>query len=181
MKKNHTLVLTLFAAALFISESAYAQYTPTPTTTPILIAGDCRNSSSNTELYGFCGAKDMILKKLGGLPAEIVKRRVFLQITQGSSSGEVKLYERKENNKFTVTKWKSEETFKLLPKIDKSVFENKGVNCVGEQVIALLRKELKKPTEVTQDVEVPSPAAAFSDSVQSTIGEPVRTTVWILC
>jgi hypothetical protein len=55
------------------------------------------------------------------------------------------------------------------------------VNCVGEQVIALLRKELKKPTEVTQDVEVPSPAAAFSDSVQSTIGEPVRTTVWILC
>ncbi len=89
--------------------------------------------------------------------------------------------ERKENNKFTVTKWKSEETFKLLPKIDKVIFENKGVNCVGEQVIAVLRKELKKPTEVTQDVEVSSPTAAFSDSVQSTIGEPVRTTVWILC
>jgi hypothetical protein len=180
MMKNHTLIFTVAAAGLLIGVSAYAQSTPTPTPTPIVM-WDCRSSSWNTELYGFCGGKAAMIEKIASLPVQLSQRRVFVQITQGSSSGEVKLYERKENNKFTVTKWKSEETFKLLPKIDKSVFENKGVNCVGEQVIALLRKELKKPTEVTQDVEVPSPAAAFSDSVQSTIGEPVRTTVWILC
>jgi hypothetical protein len=179
--KNHPSVLTVVAAALLGGASAYAQSTPTPTPTPIVMGWDCRNSSWNTELYGFCGGKAAMVEKIASLPVQLSQRRVFVQITQGSSSGEVKLYERKENNKFTVTKWKSEETFKLLPKIDKSVFENKGVNCVGEQVIALLRKELKKPTEVTQDVEVSSPAAAFSDSVQSTIGEPVRTTVWILC
>ena len=179
--KKHTLLLTVIVAAFLGGASVHAQSpSPSPSGSPI-IKWDCAASSQNTELYGFCGKKDSILEKVAGLPTEIVKRRVFIQITQGSSGGEVKLFERKENNKFTVTKWKSEETFKLLPKIDKAIFENKGVNCVGEQVIALLRKELKKPTEVTQDVEVPSPAAAFSDSVQSTIGEPVRTTVWILC
>jgi hypothetical protein len=181
MKKNHTLVLTVFAAALFISESAYAQYTPTPTTTPILIAGDCRNSSSNTELYGFCGAKDMILKKLGGLPAEIVKRRVFLQITQGSSSGEVKLYERQGNGKFTVTTWSKGETSALLGDVDKTMFDNKGVNCVGEQVTAVLHNKLGEGS-VTPDVDAPAnPAAAFSHSIKNASGDFVRTVMVILC
>ena len=179
--KKYDLIPTVVAAALLGGASVYAQSTPSPTITPIVIAGDCRNSGWNTELYGFCGGKAAMIEKIASLPVTLSSRRVFIQITQGSSSGEVKLYERKENNKFTVTKWKSEETFKLLPKIDKAIFENKGVNCVGEQVIGVLSKELKKPTEVTQDVAVPSPAAAFSDSVQNTIGEPVRTTVWILC
>ena len=119
-------------------------------------------------------------KRLPVLPTEIVKRRVFVQITQGSSGGEVKLFERKENNKFTVTRWKREDTFKLLPKIDTTVFKNKGLHCVGQQVIAELQQDLKKPAEVKQDVDVPSPEAAFKESVQSTDGESVKTTVWIL-
>jgi hypothetical protein len=142
---------------------------------------DCASSSQNTELYGFCGKKDSISEKVAGLPAEIVERRVFVQITQGSKSGEVKLFVRKENNKFTVTRWERKDTFELLPKIDTAVFENKGLHCVGEKVIGILKEKLKKPTEVQQDVPVPSPEAAFKESVQSTDGEPVRTTVWILC
>src|SRR6266513_760028 len=182
MMKNHTLILTVVAAGLLIGASAYAQSTPTPTSSPIVIAGDCRSSSWNTELYGFCGGKAAMIEKIASLPVQLSSRRVFVQITQGSSSGEVKLYERQGNNTFAVTKWKNAQTFKLLPKIDKAIFDNKGVNCVGEQVIAVLRKELGKPSEVTQDVEAPvSPAAAFSDSVQNATGEPIRTTVWILC
>lgn len=181
MMKNHTLILKVVAAGLLIGASAYAQSTPTPTPTPIIMGWDCRTSSWNTELYGFCGGKAAMIEKIASLPVQPSSRRVFVQITQGSSGGEVKLYERKENNKFTVTKWKSEKTLKLLPKIDNTVFENKGVKCVGEQVIGVLRKELKEPTEVKQDVDVPDSAAAFSESVENAIGEPVRTTMWFLC
>ena len=180
--KKHALLLTLIVAAFLGGASVHAQSpSPSPSGSPI-IKWDCASSSQNTELYGFCGKKDSILEKVAGLPAEIVKRRVFVQITQGSSGGEVKLFERKENNKFTVTRWKreGENTFKLLPKIDTAVFKNKGLHCVGEQVIAVLKKDLQKPTEVTE-LEVSSPEAAFKESVQSTDGEPVRTTVWILC
>lgn len=146
------------------------------------MGGDCKNSSWNTELYGFCGGKAAMIKRIEAIPVDLSKRRVFVQITQGSKSGEVKLFERKgNNNMFTLTKWKSEGTFKLLPKIDTTIFENKGVNCVGEKVIGVLKKELKKPTEDPQDVEVSSPAAAFSESVENAEDEPVRTTVWILC
>ena len=180
--KKHTLILTVIAAASLGGASAYAQSTPSPSPSGSPIMNwDCVQQSQNTELYGFCGKKDSILEKVAGLPTEIVKRRVFVQITQGSSGGEVKLFERKENNKFTVTRWKREDTFKLLPKIDTTVFKNKGLHCVGQQVIAELQQDLKKPAEVKQDVDVPSPEAAFKESVQSTDGESVKTTVWILC
>jgi len=179
--KKHALLLTLSVAAFLGGASVLAQSpSPSPSGSPI-IKWDCAASSQNTELYGFCGKKDSVAEKVAGLPTEIVQRRVFVQITQGSKGGEVKLFERKENNKFTVTTWKREKTFELLPKIDTAVFENKGLHCVGEKVITKLQQNLKKPTEVQQDVDVPSPEAAFKESVQTTDGEPVRTTVWILC
>ncbi len=181
--KKHTLILTVIAAASLSGASIYAQSpSPSPSGSPILM-WDCANSSQNTELYGFCGKKDSVAEKVAGLPTEIVNRRVFVQITQGSKGGEVKLFVRKDNNKFTVTRWERKDTFELLPKIDTAVFENKGLHCVGEKVITKLQQNLKKPTEVQQDVNIPSPEV-FKESVQSTDGtdgETVRTTVWILC
>jgi hypothetical protein len=142
---------------------------------------DCRQQSRNTELYGFCGAKDTMLEKLASLPAEIVKRRVFIQITQGSSSGEVKLYERQKEGTFTVTTWSTKQTSGLLGDVDKTMFDNKGVNCVGEQVTAVLRNKLGTGS-VTPDVAAPeTPAAAFSHSIKDTPGEFVRTVMVILC
>src|SRR5438093_4193400 len=179
--KNYTLILTTAAAAFFIGVAGYAQSTPTPTPTPISKGGDCKQSSWNTELYGFCGAKPAMIEKIASIPVNLSERRVFLQVTQGDSSGEVKLYERQKDGTFTVTEWSNGQTFKLLPKIDKAIFENKGVNCVGEQVTAVLRKELG-PGKVSQGVAAPeSPAAAFSHSVKNASGEFIRTTIVILC
>jgi len=174
---KYTIILTAAAAALFVGTSAYSQSTPTPTPTS---KGGCALARWNTELYGFCGAKPAMIEKLARLPVQLSERRVFIQITQGSSSGEVKLYERKDG-KFTVTKWSTGETFGLLADIDKAIFDNKGVNCVGAQVTDLLRKRLGdgKPAE---SVAPPvSPKAAFTHSVQDAPGEFVRTTIIILC
>ena len=143
--KNHTLILTVFTAALLVARQLMLnpRRLQQPLLSPIM-GRDCRNQSQNTELYGFCGAKAIMLEKMAGLPAEIVKRRVFLQITQGSSGGEVKLYERQRDGKFTVTTWSKRETSGVLSDVDKTMFDNKGVNCVGEQVTAVLRKKLGK-------------------------------------
>jgi hypothetical protein len=183
MMKNDTLVFTVIAAALLGSASAYAQSTPSPSPSISPMGRDCTQQSQNTELYGFCGAKASMLEKLAGLPAQLVERRVFVQITQGSSSGEVKLYERQQDGKFTVTTWSTAHTSALLADVDKTMFENKGVNCVGEQVTAVLRKKLgKEKAKVTPGVAAPeTPAAAFSHSIKEASGDFVRTVMIILC
>ncbi|HEX4653878.1 MAG TPA: hypothetical protein VH227_06490 [Candidatus Udaeobacter sp.] len=179
--KKYALIITVVAAALFGGASVHAQYSPSPLPSITPMGFDCRQQTRSTELYGFCGAKDTMVEKLGSLSAEIVKRRVFIQITQGGSSGEVKLYERQQDGKFTVTTWSKGETSALLGDIDKTMFDNKAVNCVGEQVTAVLRKKLGKGT-VTPDVAAPeTPAAAFSHSIKDTPGEFVRTVMIILC
>jgi hypothetical protein len=178
--KKYTLTATLITSALFIGTLGYPQSTPTPTTTPV--KGGCNLASWNTELYGFCGGKPAMIEKIARIPVDLSERRVFLQVTRGSSSGEVKLYERQQDGTFTVTKWSNGQTLELLPKIDKAIFDNKGVNCVGEQVTAVLRKELRKPTKVDTGVAAPaSPAAAFKHSIEEASGEFIETKVFILC
>jgi hypothetical protein len=180
--KNHTLILTVITAALLGGASAYAQSTPSPSPSGSPIMGrDCTNQSQNTELYGFCGAKAVTLEKIAGLPTEIVKRRVFIQITQGSSGGEVKLYERQKDDTFTVTTWSTPQTSGVLSDVDKTMFDNKGVNCVGEQVTVVLRKKLGKGNATLGVAAPETPAAAFSHSVKDAKGEFVRTVMVILC
>jgi hypothetical protein len=173
MKK---LIVTLIAAALLGGASAYAQY-PSPTPTPL----SCLNSSKNPELYSFYGDKDVIVHSLARIPAKLSERRVFLQVTQGDSGADVKLYEREKDGTYTVTEWKAKETSQLLMKIDKAIIANKGVNCVGEQVKAVLKKELGK-VEASPPAAAPeTPEAAFGHSVKEASGEFIKSTVIILC
>jgi len=179
--KKHTLIVTLIAAALLCSASAYD---PTPTPTP-RAGGGCLHASWNTELYGFCGAKPAMLEKIAHIPVKLSERRVFIQITQGSSSGEIKLYERQQDGKFTVTTSSIQETFGLFADIEKAILDNKGVNCVGEQVTDLLRKRLENENvtpNVTPNVAPPvSTTAAFKHSIDQAQGEFIETKVVILC
>ena len=179
--KNHILILTVVAAALLGGASVYAQSTPSPSSTISPTMGrDCTNQSQNTELYGFCGAKPAMIEKIARIPVKLSERRVFIQITQGSSGGEIKLYERKDG-KFTVTTWSIPETFGLLTDIDKAIFDNKAVNCVGEQVTDLLRKRLGNGNETSNVAPPVSPTAAFKHSIEQAQGEFIQTKVVILC
>lgn len=122
-----------------------------------------------------------MLEKLANLPVQLLERRVFIQITQGSSNGEVKMYERQQDGTFTVTNWTVAKTFGLLAEIDKAVFDNQGVNCTGEQVTAVLREKLGDG-KISKGVAAPvSPAAAFSHSVKDASGEFVSTEVLFFC
>src|SRR5205809_1999124 len=137
MKKN-ILILTLIAAALLGDASAYDPSPPAAGSPPPSVAGkplppppppppsggggtNCATSSWNPELYSFYGAKGTIVEKLGKIPAKLSERRVFVQVTQGDSSADVKLYEQQGNGTFTVTEWTTTQTSSLLADIDKAI------------------------------------------------------------
>jgi hypothetical protein len=176
--KKHALIVTLIAAASLGGASVYAQ---SPSPTPKVFS--CLLSSWSPELYSFYGAKDVIAEKLANIPAKLSERRVFLQVTQGDSRADVKLYERQKDGTFTVTEWASSSLLAdiLLADIDRAIVTNKGVNCVGEQVKAVLAKVLGEG-KVSKAVPAPaSPEAAFAHSVKEASGEFIKSTAIILC
>jgi hypothetical protein len=166
--RTHTLIFAITFAVVLSGASAHAQKS-------------CLNSSRNPELYSFYGDKDVIVESLARIPAKLSERRVFLQTTQGDSSADVRLYERQEDGTFTVTEWTTGQTTRLLADIDKAIIANKGVNCVGEQVKAILVKELKKGKVSTAVPAPASPEAAFGHPVKNASGGFIKTTIAILC
>ena len=115
------------------------------------------------------------------MPAKLSERRVFLQITQGDSGANVKLYERQKDNSFTVTEWSGKETSRLVCDIDKAIMANKGVNCVGEQIKAVIVKALHKGKVVESVANPETAAAAFTHSVKEAKGEFIKTTIILAC
>jgi hypothetical protein len=195
--KKHSVIITLIAAGLFGAASAapLPSNSPGPHDSQRPEAGNsekpeprtaaspgprCRYSSWNPEVYSFYGEKDVIVKKFATIPADLSDRRVFLQVTQGDSSADVKLYER-ENGTFTVTDWTTKKTSRLLTKIDEAIVANKGEHCVGEKVKLILRKDLGEG-KVSTGFAVPDSAEeAFANPVHQASGDFIKTILIILC
>jgi len=194
--KKHTLILSLIAAVSLGGAPAYAQGT-SPSATP----SACFLSSWSPEVHTFYGKKEVIEEKLGKILANLSERRVFLQVTQGESTSDVRLYERQKDGNFKVTEWISKQPShldasaikanpepvvdidSLLVEIDKSIVANKGVHCVGEQTKAILAKEFKElKGKESEGVSLSSsPMGAFAESVSKADGEFRKSTVVILC
>ena len=180
--KKHTLILIPIASVFLAGASVYSQSpTPSPSATISKYGGGCKNASWNPEVYSFYGAKDTIVQKLANISTQLSERRIFLQVTQGESSADVKLYERREDGTFTVTEWTPDQTSQLLTDIDQAIIANKGVNCVGEQVKSILANKLKGKKVVRATSAPASPEAAFAHSVNDASGKFIRTTITILC
>jgi hypothetical protein len=106
---------------------------------------------------------------------------MFLQVTQGKSSANVKFYEQEDSGKFTVTEWTPKQTAALLAKIDHAIVVNEGVDCVGKQVKDILHKELKEG-KTSNGVEVSdSPQLAFGPSIGLVSGPFLESVEIILC
>jgi hypothetical protein len=168
--KTPTSIITVISALLLSGASAYGQ------------GSGCNDSSWNPESYCFYGAKDKIVEKFGNISTtKLSERRVFLQVTQGESKANIRLYERQKDGKFTVTEWPATQTSRLLTDIDRAIMANKGVDCVGEQVKGILGRELKG-AKVSKEIPAPeSTQAAFAHSVKEAKGEFIKSVVFLLC
>jgi len=135
--------------------------------------------SWNPESHTFYGKKAVIVERLATLsnPSE---HRLFVQITQGDSGGTVRLFERNQNSAYNVTEWSPQHTSELIIEIDKAIMANKGVNCVGEQIKAILKRLGNGKT--IHDVAAPlSPEAAFAHPVKESRGDFIKTVIVYGC
>jgi hypothetical protein len=186
--KTHRLIAVLFAASLSSGFAAELSRTPSPTPTPTPKSpapkpvGACRYNSWNPELYGFYGAKKTILEKLPKIPetAPFADRRVFVQITEGESGVEVKLFERQDNGTFNTTVWTRGKGDHLICDIDDRIMDNKGLDCVGKTVKEGL-VNLLGDGKASAPLAAETAAAAFSPSVNNASGDYIKTIMIILC
>src|SRR4051812_12035460 len=178
-----TFVATLIGSiwAVEPQPSPSVSRTPTPTAT-VSRNGACRYNSWNPESYGFYGAKETLLGKLDKIPetAPFSERRVFVQITKGESKMEVKLFERQDDGKITVTQWTTDKK-KIPCSIDESITDNKGLDCAGEKVKNLLMKLLGKGSTVESMTAPTSAVEAFSPAVNAATGRYIATIIILLC
>ena len=165
-----------------VSPSATASVSPSPSAYPSPPGTDaCNYQSWNPEIYSFYGAKENITEKVSRLPLKLSEHRVFVQITQGEASAQVKMFELQKDGTFTVTEWEGKDTFRLACDIDKAIVANKGINCVGEQMKAAIVKALGKG-KVSDSVAAPeTPAAAFGHSIKAAKGVFIKSEIIVAC
>lgn len=157
-----------------VSPSASASASPPPD-------GSCNRASWNPQIYSFYGDKDHVADHVSTLPLKLSEHRVFVQITQGEASAEVKMFELQKDGTFTVTEWGGKDTSRLASDIDRAIMANKGVNCVGEQIKATIVKALNKG-KVSHSVAAPeTPAAAFGHAIKAAKGAFIMSSIIIAC
>jgi hypothetical protein len=172
--KKHTLIVTLIVAALVVGLSAGSSL-------GVGSGPRCRTTGWSPEGYTDYGKKDTIIEKLAYIPTDLSTRRVFLQVTQGDSSGDVRLYEQQKDGTFSVKEWKPKQTSTLLASIDANIMSNLGKTCVGAEVEKLLTNQLGPGTSMPAAPASVSPKEAFAQSLDEVSGDYIKTTVIILC
>jgi hypothetical protein len=173
------LLIALLVTVGSVNVASGEDPSPNPTSTPV--GSNCNKQSWSPEMHTFYGSKDVILEKLGNWSAKPSEHRVFVQITQGPKGGDVKFFERSgSSGSYTVTEWSALETSKLVEALDKAIMANKGVNCVGEQMKAVLEK-LGKGTKTNDVAEPASVSAAFSHAVKEASSDFIKTVIIFGC
>jgi hypothetical protein len=180
MKKH--LVIIILMAAPFVGGALAATdlAPPSPEGSP---GPRCRATGWSPEAYTNYGKKDTIIKKFAYIPTDLSTRRVFLQVTQGNSGGDVRLYEQQKDGTFSVKEWKpkQKQTSTLLASIDAKITFNLGKTCVGTEVEKLLTDELGPGTSMSAAPASVLPKQAFAPSLDEVSGGYIKTTVIILC
>jgi hypothetical protein len=175
--------ILIFALVAVLSCPVGFCQSPSPTAS---MGPVCELSSRDVEVYGFYGTKEIVAKRVANLPVNLSDRRLFLQITQsGRTDGEkiqVKLFEKQKNGSdFTVTEWKKGKAPGLFDAIDKAIIQNKGKQCVGEAIKAVLTKKLGPGRTLSPLGASTSPEAAFKPSVHDTSGDFIKSVVILGC
>jgi hypothetical protein len=91
------------------------------------------------------------------------------------------MFEKQDDGRFAITQWTKATTRDLFDKLDHAIIKNKGTNCVGKAMEAVLTKTLGKGKPVTPLTPPTSPKDAFGPSVQDSSGDFIKTIIIFGC
>ena len=143
---------------------------------------DCAISALNPYSYDFYGDDETILESMDDAAVDVSSRRMFMLSVENGSRAEVKLYERVDDETWSVASWQGEQIAEIRSRIGDMLFKNKGVFCTGEQA-----KGIFSGLEISlaSDGVVPSPnnaRAAFSHPIRAyTKGGYGRASITCFC
>jgi hypothetical protein len=120
---------------------------------------------------------------VASLPDDLVKRRVYMLMVQGSDRGEIRLFERFEIEDLdsTIATCQQDRVEDLVMQIGEVLVENQGVHCPGEQVKAALAAD--REFEVGSPEPAPVTASeAFAPTLAKFCDEKfIHVSVMIFC
>ncbi|HSV65010.1 MAG TPA: hypothetical protein VLJ59_03750 [Mycobacteriales bacterium] len=126
----------------------------------------CSASAFNPYSYDFYGDAEAILQNLDGSGLDLAERRMFMLTVQNETDAEVKIYERVDDNNWSVSTWRGDNADDLHRNIGDMLFRNKGVFCTGEQAKGVFEK---MELALAPDGIVPAP-----HSPRAAFGHPIR-------
>lgn len=141
----------------------------------------CKPKSWNPEVFDFYGDAAGILDKIDDAQLELSDRRMYFLLVESQTSAEVRFFERFNEELAAVFSWTGESAGDLKSRIGEVILANRGVNCVGEQLKALVTDSLSIQLEGT----VPAPLtsrAAFAHTIRNNNSDGyLRATTALLC
>lgn len=143
--------------------------------------GPCAGFSWSPEVFDFYGNPEAVIEKIDGQKLPVTERRMYFLLVESAQGAEMRFFERVSEGLAAVFSWSGESAVELKSRIDRAVLSNRGVNCIGEQLKALIAEGVELNLEGT----VPAPAtprAAFAHTIRNNGGDGyVRATTAMLC
>lgn len=156
------------------------QTKPAPLTTAVAA---CAPAAWDCQMHTYLGSPANVAANLAAVPADIVERRVYMLMVQGTDRAEAHLFERFafEDNEGTVATWSDHKLGDMVTRLTEVLIGNGGAHCPGEQVKANLEEQ--HDFQVGAPAPAPKTAAeAFGPILASFSSDKfVQATVMALC
>lgn len=167
--KRTTLGSVLLIGFLTVGVNAYAQPT------------QCRIAAWSPEVITFYGDSATVAEKLAKVQDDLVDRRVYLLVAETSGRTEAALFERKDGENLSLSRWEANSNIELASTLNDKLLANAGAACAGELARTFLETLGTRPaSEVT--IQAPSTAlAAYQQALHNSDKSYVRLTLFFLC
>ena len=142
----------------------------------------CSEASFAPQVHQFYGTNRSIQTKLDDVHMALEKRRVYLLLLETDTSAQLVLFDRKTADEpiVAVSHWQGRTIADLREGLTNAIMQNRGITCIGERATQLVKAKYT-PREIGR-IDAPVTArAAFGHLLNTTAGEYVRATVFLLC
>jgi hypothetical protein len=141
----------------------------------------CIQASWTPEVFTFYGNTVKVAEKLEKVQANLLDRRVYLLISETPGRTEAALFERKDGQNVSLSRWATDSNIKLAAMLNDKLLTNHGNSCAGELAKSVLKT---LGADVNRGDTIPAPTtalAAYNEALQQPVTDYVRVSLFFLC